>query len=267
MNIPFIKESTLEALGLALVVFLVGWLLITIIVHITRRVLKKSTLDPSVYVILIRVVRITLWILLILTIMSTLHIKMAPFVAVLATGGAAIALALKDSLGNVAGGIILLFTKPFLQGDEIEMNGIVGVVDHIDLLTTTMHTYDNREIIIPNGTITTSVVINSTKRNIRRVDCAFHIGYDANVEKAKDILRDVVRDGPLLLNEPEPWIGLDDLGDSALKLDLKVWCATENRFEVKVYLEETVKRRFEAEGISIPYPKVDVNILNGNGKK
>ena len=127
MNIPFIKESTLETLGLALIIFLIGWLLITIIVHITRKVLKKSTLDPSVYVILIRVVRITLWILLILTIMSTLHIKMAPFVAVLATGGAAIALALKDSLGNVAGGIILLFTKPFLQGDEIEMNGIVVV--------------------------------------------------------------------------------------------------------------------------------------------
>lgn len=262
MNIPFINDTTFWNLVTAVVVFAIGWVVIEIIVHIVKKMLNRSLLDPSVHVLLLRVTKITLWLLLILTLLSKFNINLAPFVAVLAAGGMAIALALKDSLGNVAGGIILLFTKPFVQGDEIELNGITGVVDHIDILTTTMHTYDNREIIVPNGTITTSVVINSTRRDIRRVDCKFNVGYESDVERVKEILGDIVKTGPLLMEDPAPWIGMSEQGENALTIDMYVWCATADRFKVKMYLEETVKCRFEEEGISIPYPQVDVHMVD-----
>jgi len=260
------NETLIQSLLIAVLVLVVGWAIIEILVHLEKRLLKKSQLDPSVHILLLRVTKITLWTLLILTLLSKFQINMAPFVAVLAAGGAAIALALKDSLGNVAGGIILLFTKPFVKGDEIELNGTVGVVDHIDILTTRLHTYDNKDIIVPNGTITTSIVINSTSRDIRIVDCRFNISYDADIEKAKTVLHDIVEKGPLLLTEPKPLIGVKAQEDSYVVLDMNVWCRTEDRLDVKYYLEETVKTRFDEAGIEIPYPQVDVHMMDGAGK-
>lgn len=265
MNLNF-SNPVIEKIGIAILVFLIGWLIIEIIVHIEKRLLKKSQLDGSVHILLIRVTKITLWILLILTLLSKFKVDLAPFVAVLAAGGAAIALALKDSLGNVAGGIILLFTKPFVKGDEIELNGTIGIVDHIDLLTTRMHTYDNRDIIVPNGTITTSILINSTKRDIRRIDCKFNIGYDADIEKAKIIMNDIIEKGDMLLKDPKPCIGIEELGESSMVMDMYVWCATKDRFDVKYYLEETVKTKFDEAGIAIPYPQVDVHMMDGAEK-
>jgi small conductance mechanosensitive channel len=166
MNIPYINDKLFWEVVTAVIILLVGWLVIKILIHIEKKMLEKSTLDSSVlHPDHESDQDRTLWILLIMTILNQFdQVSMAPFVAVIGTIGAAIALALKDSLGNVAGGIILLFTKPFVQGDEIQLNGVTGVIDHIDLLTTTMHTYDNRDIIVPNGTITTSMVINSSRR-------------------------------------------------------------------------------------------------------
>ena len=262
MNIPFVNDKIFWEVVPAVIILIIGWILIKLIIYVEKKVLKKSSLDGSIHKIILSTTRIVLWILLILTALSQFsQIHMAPFVAVLGTAGAAIAVALKDSLGNVAGGVILLFTKPFVQGDEIELNGTVGIVDHIDVLTTTMHTYDNKVIIVPNGTITTSMVINSTKKDIRRVDCKFNIGYDTDIEKVKSILMDIVKENPLLLSDPEPWVGVSEHGDNVVIVDAYVWCATENRFEVKVYLEENVKRKFEVEGIKIPYPKVDVHVV------
>jgi small conductance mechanosensitive channel len=262
MNIPYINDKLFWEIFTAVIILLVGWLVIKILIHIEKKMLEKSTLDSSVYILIMRVTRIVLWILLIMTILNQFdQVSMAPFVAVIGTIGAAIALALKDSLGNVAGGIILLFTKPFVQGDEIQLNGVTGVIDHIDLLTTTMHTYDNREIIVPNGTITTSMVINSSRRDLRRVDCKFCVGYETDIDRAKEVLKDIVREGPLLLEDPEPWIGVSDHGESSLQIDFKVWCATADRYTVKAYIEEMVKRRFEEEGINIPYPQMDVHLV------
>jgi len=257
------NETVIQNLLIALAVLVIGWVIIEIIIHIEKRVLKKSQLDASVHILILKVTKITLWVLLILTLLSKFQINMAPFVAVLAAGGAAVALALKDSLGNVAGGIILLFTKPFVKGDEIELNGTVGVVDHIDILTTRLHTYDNRDIIVPNGTITTSIVINSTSRDIRRVDCKFNISYSSDIEAAKAILYDIAEKGPLLLTEPKPLIGVKAQEDSWIVLDMNVWCRTEDRLNVKYYLEETVKTRFDDAGIEIPYPQVDVHMMDG----
>ena len=267
MNIPYINDKLFWEIVTAFIILLVGWVVIRLLIHIEKKMLEKSSLDSSAYILIMRVTRIVLWILLIMTILNQFdQVSMAPFVAVIGTIGAAIALALKDSLGNVAGGIILLFTKPFVQGDEVQLNGVTGVIDHIDLLTTTMHTYDNREIIVPNGVVTTSMVINSSRRELRRVDCMFSVGYETDIDRAKEVLKNIVTEGPLLLSEPEPWIGVSAHGESSIQIDFKVWCATADRYLAKTYLEETVKRRFEEEGISIPYPQMDVHLVTTSEK-
>ena len=170
-NLPIWAEAAEFAL-----ILLIGWLMWKVIRITVRKVLVKSALDDAVHILIIRVVSIVWWILILLVIISKLDfINIAPILTVIGTGGAVAAIAMKDGLSNVAGGFTMLFTKPFTAGDEIEIGDTAGIVDHIDLLTTQLHTYDNKVVIIPNGTVTTSVIINTTKRDIRRVNVEFSI--------------------------------------------------------------------------------------------
>ncbi len=264
INLSFINERVIEAIlkhvpG-ALLVLLAGWIIIQIIVRIERKILEKSVLDPAVHVLLLRVTRIGLWILLVIVILSVLGVPTAPLITALAAGGAAVALAVRDSLSNVAGGFILLVNHPFAAGDEIEVGGMTGVVDHIDLMTTHLHSYDNRNIIIPNSTVMNSVVVNASANDLRRVGAQFGISYDADIRQAKEVIRSVIRDDPDMRMEPEPMIILKELGDSALVLDVGVWCSTDVRYNVQSRLMEQVKRAFDREGIEIPYPHMDINV-------
>ena len=148
-----------------LVMLLIGYIGLKLVKKAARKLLIKSGLDDSVYVLMMRVISIVWWIVVVLIIISYLKVNIVPILSAMGAGGAIAAIAMRDSLSNVAGGIILLFTKPFTAGDEIELNGTVGIVDHIDLLTTRLHTYDNKVITVPNGTVTTSIVINATERD------------------------------------------------------------------------------------------------------
>lgn len=252
--------------GSAVAILLVGWITIAIIVKITRKALIKSALDESVYVLVLRTIRIVLWIVVILTALSRLDMDMKPIITVLGTCGVAIALALKDSLGNVAGGLILVFTKPFVAGDEVEINGQTGVVDHIDIMTTQLHTYDNRIIILPNGNVTNSMIVNATRSEIRRVDSEFCVGYDSDIELVKEIIRSVAAEGPMLMSQPAPYIELKEHGDSALVFKVGIWCRTEDRFAAATYVEEQIKHRFDESGIMIPYPHMEVRVHEVNAK-
>jgi small conductance mechanosensitive channel len=259
------SEKTVALLfqwGEVLLTVLIGWILIKIFLHIERKTLEKTRLDGALHLFILRASKICLWLILIIAVAPKLGVSAASLVAVLGAGGAAIALALKDSLGNVAGGIIILMTKPFGRGDTIEVAGTCGVVDSIDLLTTQLHTFDNKAVTVPNGTITTSVVTNYSREEYRRVDCQFGIGYSADIGKAKEILREVARSSPLVMEAPAPLIGVAEHGDHAVLLDLKVWCQTADYFDVKYYLEEQVKLAFDQAGIDIPYHQVDIHMIH-----
>ncbi|MCI5688293.1 MAG: mechanosensitive ion channel family protein [Emergencia sp.] len=247
--------------GTALAVVLFGWIAIRVILRIERKALERSHLDEALYLFILKSSRIILWIVLIVSVLPMIGVSPASLVAVLGAGGAAIALALKDSLGNVAGGIIILMNKPFNRGDTIEVGDTIGVVDAIDLLTTRLHTFDNKVVTIPNGTITTSVLTNYSRETMRRVDCTFGISYQADIGKAKEILFSIAENCPKAYKEPEFVIGVASHGDNAILMDLKVWCSTEDYFDVKYYLEEQVKIAFDQAGIEIPYPQVDVHII------
>ena len=251
----------LGLLGPILLVLLVGVLAIKLILHFEKKILKKSKLDESVHRFILKATKVGLWVVLIIAILSKLGLETSSLIAVLGAGGAAIALALKDSLGNVAGGILILINQPFCKGDTIELAGVTGVVDSIDLMTTQLHTFDNKVVTIPNGTITTEIMTNYSREEIRRVDCQFSIGYDADIVQAKEILYNVAACNGVIMQDREPIIGVAAQGESGILLDLKVWCSTSDYFDVKYYLEENVKIAFDEAGINIPYNTMDVHII------
>lgn len=258
-----ISERTVEQLfhiGVSFVILMVGWLLISIILRVAKKTLDKSSLDPVLYRFILKIFKIVLWIVLILMILERFGFKMNSLITVLAAAGAAIALALKDSLANVAGGIMILINKPFSQNDFIDINGTTGLVKDIDLFVTHLQTYDNKLITIPNGLVNTSVLINYTKADKRRVDCCFGIGYEDNIQQAKEILAGIAEKSPSIYEEPAPIIGVAGQNDNCVSIDLKVWCKTEDYWDVKYFLEEQVKLAFDEAGITIPFPQMDVHI-------
>lgn len=260
-------EKTMEKLtellfdvGMAVLILLIGLIIIKLVLRFLKKILNKSNLDEAVHLFVLRGTKMALWIIIIIAVLSKMGVNPASMVTVLGAGGAAIALALKDSLGNVAGGILILINKPFGKGDTIEMNGVTGVVDGIDLMTTKLHTADNKVVTIPNGTITTSVLTNYSREKVRRVDCQFSISYDADLTQAKEILYNVAICNENILQEPEFIIGVAEQDDSGILLDLKVWCSTEAYFDVKYYLEENVKIAFDEAGIEIPYRTMSIHM-------
>ncbi len=238
----------------------VGAVIIRIIRILVRKMLEKSSLDEASYVAILRAVRIICWVLLGLSAIIAAGVNPSPYIAVLASVGAALALALKDSLSNVAGGIIILFTHPFVKGDEIQIEDASGVVDFIDIMVTRIHTFDNKIVTIPNSKMINSILINKTREDIVRVDCKFTVSYDSDLAKVRVLLNNIVRDGELLLGEPAPIIEVAAHEESGIVWDVLVWTKTENRFKAKYYLMEEVKKVFDANGVQIPYPHVDVMI-------
>lgn len=258
-----ISEKELESLiyfGKSLAILIIGYITIRVILRIARKTVEKSSLDPVLYRFILNMIKIILWIVLILMVLERFGFRMNSLITVLAAAGAAIALALKDSLANVAGGIMILINKPFAQDDFIDINGTTGKVRDIDLFVTHLKTFDNKVITIPNGMVNTSVLTNFTKENKRRVDCCFGIGYEDDIQKAKDILAAIAQANPDIYQEPSPIIGVAGQHDNCVSIDLKVWCETEAYWDVKYFLEENVKLAFDEAGITIPFPQMDVHI-------
>ena len=245
-----------------LVCVLVGGIIGTIIiVKILGHVLKKSErVDNAVVKFCVNAVKVACVIVLIAIILQMFGVHMSTIVAVLGAAGAAIALALRDSLANIAGGFMIIITHPFSEGDLISINDDRGRVEHIDLFLTTLRTPDYRTVTIPNGLINTSVVYNESNQQLRRVDCQFSISYDSDMDKAKEILHRICEEGPLISMAREPWIGVIRHEDSGLALECLAYCREGDQFTAKYYLNETAKKEFDKAGIDIPYQHVDVKI-------
>lgn len=263
-GIPENFQGPLENMISAVLILSVGLIVMKVILHIVRKTLEKSTLDQVLYKFILKIIKILLWIVLVILIMEQFGFKASSLLTVLAAAGAAIALALKDSLANVAGGIMIMVNKPFVQDDYVDINGNMGCVKEIDLFVTHLHTYDNKVITIPNGLINTSVLTNYTKENMRRVDCSFGIGYQDDIGKVKMLLADLAASDERIISEPAPVIGVAGHMDNCVMIDLKVWCSTDDYWDVKYYLEEEVKLAFDREGITIPYPQMDIHIVKSD---
>ena len=255
------KMMALADVGIKVIlIVLIGLILIKIILKITKKSLRKSDADPAVYTFVRNAVKAVCVIVLITMCLGAMGIPMSTLIAVIGAAGAAIALALRDSLANVAGGVMIIITQPFSKGDLIDLGDVSGEVQGIDLFLTTLKTYDNKTITVPNGLINTSILVNHSKESKRRVDCTFGIGYHNDIGKVKEILRGVCDANPAIFAEPTPLVGVANHGDNAVMLDVKVWCKTDDYWDVKYFLEENVKQAFDENGIDIPYPQMDVHI-------
>ena len=249
---------------MAVLILAIGIIAIKIIMYVMKRLLLNSKLDYALHAFVLMALKIILWITLIIIILSALNVPTVPLVTLLGAAGAAIALALRDSLSNVAAGLIILFSKPILKGEiiEIEEKSMLGVVDAIDLMATHLHTFDNKKITVPNSLIINSVVLNYSREDKRRVDCVVAVSYDADLETTKQLLENTVLSCPEVIKSAELIVGVNSLAESAVILDVKAWCRTDDYFVVKYYLEENIKRALDQAGIEIPYTKMDVNIKN-----
>lgn len=247
---------------IAAVVLIVGIIAIRWGIKKIKLLVYKSKMDASLKPFLVSLIDALLKVFLAVTVVSILGVETSSFVAVLASAGLAVGLALQGSLSNIAGGVLILTTKPFAVGDYIEVSGQSGTVQAIKIFQTEIVTPDNKVIFIPNGSLANSVIVNYSKKPTRRVDMKFGVSYDVNSCEVINVIKDVISKQPLVLKEPEPLVRMSEHGDNAVIYIARVWVDSKNYWEAYYNIIEEVKKRFDEKNISIPYPQIDVHIKN-----
>ena len=244
----------------ALAILIIGLLVIKLVIKVAKKAMAKSGIDVTLQKFLGNLIGWALKILLIIAVISKLGVETTSFAAIIAAAGLAVGLALQGSLANFAGGILIMIFKPFKLGDFIEAQGESGTVKEIEIFTTKLNTTDNKEIIIPNGTLSNGNIVNYSTEATRRVDFTFGVGYDSDIKKTKDILYGILDEHPLVLKTPVAAVNLSELGDSSLNFFTRGWVKKEDYWTVKFEVMEQAKEAFDKAGIDIPYPhRVNIN--------
>jgi small conductance mechanosensitive channel len=246
----------------AVITLVLGLWLIKFLGKAFARALEKSKIDVSLEKFLLSLVRIILQVLLVITVISMLGVEMTSFIAILGAAGLAVGLALQGSLANFAGGVLILFFKPFKVDDFIEAQGYLGKVSAIQVFNTILKTPDNKTIVIPNGVLSNGSITNFTTESQRRIEWTFGIGYDDDLRKAKEILHELIKADTRILPEPAPMVAVSELGDSSVNFVARVWVNAADYWNVYYAMQESVKLSFDEKGISIPFPQRDVHVYN-----
>jgi len=244
---------------LALVIFYIGRLVVGIIVNAVSKLMLARGMDEILVNFLTSILRWILLLFVIIAALSQLGINTTSLVAVLGAAGLAIGLSLQSSLSNLASGVMLIIFRPFTKGDFVEAGGASGVIDKISIFTTTMTTPDNKEVIVPNGAVIGNNITNYSARDTRRVDMVFGISYGDDLLKAKQLLQEIVDADERVLKDPAPVIALGELADSSVNFLVRPWTKTADFWGVYWDTHEKVKLRFDEEGITIPFPQMDVH--------
>jgi small conductance mechanosensitive channel len=226
--------------------------------RIQARAERSKVLDPTLAIVLGKVARGLVLLLTLIAVLNQFGVQTASLIALVGAAGLAIGLALQGALSNVASGIMLLALRPFKVGDYVDF-GDSGVVDEIGLFVTRMHTVDNIAMTVPNSKIWGNVIRNYAVNETRRIDLVFGIGYGDDIDKAIGIIRDTIAGDPRLLKDPEPLVAVAELADSSVNLYARPWVARADFFAAKLDLMKKVKERFDAEGITIPFPQRDIH--------
>lgn len=243
---------------LAIVTLLAGlWVIKRFVRFLDAKLGEK---DPTLSKFLCGLLSILLKALLLISVASMIGIATTSFIAVLGAAGLAVGLALQGSLSNFAGGVLILVFKPFRVGDVIEAQGFIGTVAEIQILYTIINLADNRRVTVPNGHLSNNSVINYSAYPTRRVDMNFSIGYGDDVQKAKAVIRALLNEDKRVLQDPEPLIVVGGLGESSVSIIVRVWSNPADYWPLFWDMQEKVKDRFQAEGISAPYPQRNVHL-------
>jgi len=238
----------------AILIWIFGSWAVRIILKGLTKTMEKRDYDLSLKKFLTNLIRWGLKIVLIIVVLGTVGIETTSFAALLASVGLAIGLALQGSLGNFAGGVLIMIFKPFKIGDLIEAQGQMGVVKEIEIFTTKLTGLSNKEIIIPNGSLSNGNIVNYTTEGTRRVDLIFGVSYDSDIKKTKEVLMTILTSHPKVLKEPAPSVNLLELADSSINFAVRPWCASADYWTVYFEVTEQTKEALDAAGIEIPYP-------------
>jgi small conductance mechanosensitive channel len=244
----------------AFIVFIVGRWIAKLMSKIMKKVMVKSAVDPTIVSFVVSMIYITLLTFVVLAALGQLGIQTTSFIAIIGAAGLAIGLALQGSLANFAAGFLMIMFRPFKVGDFIEGAGVTGTVEAIQLFTTQLITLDNKMIIIPNAKLTSDNITNFTITGTRRVDLVFGISYTDDIDNAKTILAEVLNKNDRVLKDPPSTIGVLELADSSVNLAVRPWVNSLDYWDVCFDITENVKKRFDTEGISIPFPQQDVHL-------
>lgn len=244
----------------ALLILVVGFYIARIFSRYVFKLIVKLTNDETLGGFLCNVVFVALFILIIITALTNLGVQTTSIIAVLGTAGLAIGLSLKDSLSNLAGGILIIVLRPFKKNDLVVIGSITGKVQGVNLFQTKLTTPDNQLVIMPNSMVVSAPVTNVNINPARRMDLIFSVSYTSDLQKAKTILEEVFATDENVLQEPKPLVGVDVLNASSIDFMVRFWVKTGENINAKLALLQRVKIRFDEEGIEIPYNKLDINL-------
>ena len=244
----------------AIAVFVLGKWVAKFLKNLSIKLMTKSKVDPTLVSFLGHVIYIALLTFIILAALGQLGIQTTSFIAVIGAAGLAIGLALQGSLSNFAAGVLMIIFRPFKVGDLIEAAGVLGAVEEIQIFTTQIVTPDNRAVIIPNAKLTGDNIINYTAKPKRRVDLVAGVSYTDDIDKVKSVIADVLNKDDRILKDPSPTIGLLEMADSSINFVVRPWVKPEDYWGVYFDINENIKKRFDSEGITIPFPQRDVHV-------
>ncbi len=255
----WVTTYSMKLIG-AIIIFIIGKWIAGKISRMISKLMGKSKVDVTLTNFLENMIYYTLLVVVIIAAAGQLGINTTSFLTIVGAAGLAIGLALKDSLSNLASGVMLILFRPFRVADFATVGGVTGNVVSIGLFNTTLNTPDNQRVIVPNATITSNVITNVTANDTRRVDLVIGIGYDDDIKKAKDVLTRIVAENDLILDEPKTNIAVSELADSSVNFVVRPWVKTADYWTAYFELTEKIKLTFDQEGISIPYPQQDVHL-------
>ena len=244
---------------MAIAIFVIGKFVVGVLVSLAKKVMTKAKVDNILINFIASIIKTVLLLFVVVAALDQLGVDTTSMIALIGAAGLAIGLALQGTLQNLASGVMLIIFRPFSDGDFIEAAGVTGVVEEIGIFSITMRTGDNREIIVPNGEIYGGTITNNSRRDTRRVDMVFGIGYDDDLLKAKEILNRILSEDERIFADPAPTVAVGELADSSVNFNVRPWCKTSDYWGVYGDIHEKVKLTFDAEGISIPYPQMDVH--------
>lgn len=247
---------------IAAIVYAIGRTIIGIINRVVARLLNRQHIDPSVQTFLRSMIKILLTILLIISVIGALGINTTSFAALLASAGVAVGMALSGNLQNFAGGLVILLFKPYKVGDWIEAQGVQGSVKEIQIFHTVLVQADNKVVYVPNGSMSTAVVVNYSRLDTRRVEWTIGIDYGEDVDKARAAILEALGREPLILADPEPTVALGALADSSVNLTVRVWTKTGDYWPVFNNGYRLIYDAFNAKGINFPYPNQTVHVVH-----
>ena len=256
-----IENLTLGSLIRVAVMVLIGWLVIRVLMRMVDRMLDKSKSVAAIKTYIHTAVHVFLWFLLALILAGTLNIEVTSIIAMLSVAGLAVSLALQNTLSNLAGGLVLLVTKPFMVGDYVEADGVSGAIAAVDMAYTTFVTPDNKKIYVPNSQLSAAKIINYNALGSRRMDLKFTASYDAPTAQVRAAIQEVLDGTPGILADPAPVVYLSEYQSSSIEYLVRLWTASGDYWDVYYALLEGVRESFDRHGVEMTYDHLNVHIV------